>query len=681
MIIAFIFLSPNVRSANLISKFFDETENVIVKAFEKARVRWEPTILELSYDAGKLKLAPKMEYEVDASYLDKHYLRIDGYSFQLSSDVMRLLGETDPLVNISAEHSGKFRLIRQIQGKKNALRKKPRTFDQLNPFALIPNNHQKAYNLEIGELAEIPATMNLVISKRFSTELLPNSLQINGSIEAYYLLSGEFIIQVYRNDKDIFRVRLIANRSAKFGPRLSFVAAFDRDFNIIQKRLTKKLIDLEILKWEPFTKFKGSTFIADYAFDFRDEKAREAYDQILGKVYHLNALRSFDSIVDAEKLSRKFINTTSIADEIVRNDQLNNVPMADRKVYRIFKGWMEIPEQKEDPFKVGLFMMSYASNQICKTSYITANDINDIETTYFNPTCDNFHHTKIGKWAFSLEDKFNFSMFGLIPKQNLPTNKKRLPDLGVVYERKDGILSGNEQKEVEKVLVSNIPYFLYKDYQFGEWSSGKTKYNTRIFFKIIVKNQAFKYIPSLSKEEIKLRFVDYLTQSQNTKVLKTSLFEPPQELDKNYVYNSDLPDILQAPRMELSEIDLVAEVLADALNQTNANDELSEANLNAIVKLNKIPAFHRAGIGFLMSLVPEKEFKQSVYINISMIGDKLNKIDLEYGFLNHQNVYNNLDKTRTRVTNRSYDLRLTLPDLESIQSGLNLNEIEYYLAD
>ena len=65
MIIAFIFLSPNVRSANLISKFFDETENVIVKAFEKARVRWEPTILELSYDAGKLKLAPKMEYEVD----------------------------------------------------------------------------------------------------------------------------------------------------------------------------------------------------------------------------------------------------------------------------------------------------------------------------------------------------------------------------------------------------------------------------------------------------------------------------------------------------------------------------------------------------------------------------------------------------------------------------------------
>jgi DNA-directed RNA polymerase subunit E'/Rpb7 len=110
-------------------------------------------------------------------------------------------------------------------------------------------------------------------------------------------------------------------------------------------------------------------------------------------------------------------------------------------------------------------------------------------------------------------------------------------------------------------------------------------------------------------------------------------------------------------------------------NENNDSEEMTRK----IVALNEFGVFDRIGVGFLMSLLPQDQLADLVYVKLEMSGKDITSIDYEAGKLNYRQLYKELTTIQSRLSNRSYDMRVTEEDrnMEEIEighlSGLSTN--------
>jgi hypothetical protein len=113
--------------------------------------------------------------------------------------------------------------------------------------------------------------------------------------------------------------------------------------------------------------------------------------------------------------------------------------------------------------------------------------------------------------------------------------------------------------------------------------------------------------------------------------------------------------------VENSQVKMISSVLYNALHGEN---RVSEETLVRLLKLNEIPLFSNVGMGFLISLLPEESLEDFIYINLDMIAKDVEPIKAEHGVLNYKALYNEINTLQSRLSNRSYDLRVSKDDLE-----------------
>jgi hypothetical protein len=80
-------------------------------------------------------------------------------------------------------------------------------------------------------------------------------------------------------------------------------------------------------------------------------------------------------------------------------------------------------------------------------------------------------------------------------------------------------------------------------------------------------------------------------------------------------------------------------------------------------------------MGFLISLIPEEKLFDFVYINLDFIAHEVEPIKSEYGTLNYRALYKEIGTIQSRLSNRSYDLRVSESDKE-IENMDNEDSIE-----
>ena len=81
-----------------------------------------------------------------------------------------------------------------------------------------------------------------------------------------------------------------------------------------------------------------------------------------------------------------------------------------------------------------------------------------------------------------------------------------------------------------------------------------------------------------------------------------------------------------------------------------------------LVKLNEHGIFDKIGVGFLISLLPQEQLEELMYLKIEMTAKDIKAVDYEYGKLNYRALYNELTRVQSRISDRSYDLRVTDAD-------------------
>ncbi len=587
-----------------------------------------------------LNLASKYRYEVEASYQDQYYTRVDKWDVKANINVGDIVDNfVEMPFSFSVNRENSFFFVRQFKNKKEAIKALPYT-----PLKLPLSADLALKNLEAGDFVSMPANLNIAVQARASTAVVsPVILSANAGV--YYVLSGEFIVQVFKIDETHVRLKMISkrgyDRGVNGGAGLSFQLFGIR---ILDKQIDR-LFDRDLVQLG-YVVNPGAQFIIDYIFDLKDQETKDAYNQILKTTLKFKDVVVINKLDDASELKDKLISSFEKAETIFEADKKKEPK--DRRVSRIFKGFNDY-QGNTKKVKFALLLTSYNKDNAYTENKVTFIDKNENNLEFFYPTYSRYIETKFGKWIFDLKDQSFQNNFGLIPRFNAEDTKSRNPDLGLTFERRDKLFSTIEQRLVQKFMIGQIPDELAKKIDFGQWKDNTDKTDNQIYFQLVVKAQGFPYLKEFSQEDLTKRLTKYIESKQKLNVLDSS--------DTSW---QDLKDFLFINRFIKEErIKILAKELFNALKNEEGNSEIM---LTKLVKLNNHGIFDKIGVGFLISLLPQEHLQKLIYMKVEMTGKKLRSISYEYGHLNYAPLYRQLSEVQSRISNRSYDLRVTDQD-------------------
>ena len=600
-----------------------------------------------------INIAGNYRYNVESSYISKYYTRIDKWDLKAGINVGEVIKDyLDLPFSFSVNRDNSIYFVRQFPTKIGAMKAIPYT-----PAKLPLTANRALKSLNAGDMVSMPANLNVAVSIGTSKSLGTPAIPINGNASIYGILSGEFIVQVYKIDETHVRLKLIAQRSRTSGSSYGMGLAFNFfGIGIIDKQI-RRLVDTDLVQLG-VNLTPQSQFIVDYVFDLSDPKAQEAYNQILSSQYKFKDLLVTEQMLNAKELKDKLISSYEKADNLWSEDR--SIEPDHRRIQRIFKGFNSSKGHTRH-VKLAFLVTSYQKDNTYTESKVTVVDKNENNLEFYYPTFSRYLETTFGKkWFLNLKDQSYINNFGLIPRFNTEDSKLKNPDIGFTYERKDKFFTNYEQKAVEKFLLSQIPLSLLSNIDLKEWSDGLRKTDSRIFLQLILKAQGFEFLKNFSESELTERLLAYVKDRENKHVIEVN-----QE-DENF---SKLKDFLFINRF-IEKKRLIAMAKSLYLILKNENND-SEEMTRKIVALNEFGVFDRVGVGFLISLLPQEQLADLVYVKLEMSGKDNTTIDYEAGKLNYRPLYKELTSIQSRLSNRSYDMRVTEEDrnMEEIDLG------------
>jgi len=586
-----------------------------------------------------INLSNKYRYDVEASYINKFYTRIDKWDINAGINVGEVLKDlVDVPFGFSVNRSSSFFFVRQFPTKMAALKALPYA-----PNKLPLNAKLALKNLQPGDFVSMPANMNIAVGASASTSMLgPVGLSANAGVS--FVLSGEFTIQVFKLDETHVRLKLITKRGRDSAANAGMAASF----NIFGVRLLDRQIERFVER--DFAQFgfsynPGAQFIVDYVFDLKDPEAQEAYNQVLSSTLKFKDLIVAD-MVNPKDLKDKLISSYEKADELFYLDQ--QMPPKDRRVQRIFKGYSSYAGHTRH-VKLAFLVTSYQKDRTFTESRVTFIDKKEKNLQFYYPTYSKYIEAQFGKKFFKLKDQTYQNNFGLIPRFQMEDSTLKNGDLGLTFERKDRYFTNYEQKAIEKFMLAQIPTKLARDIDFSQWKDGTKKIDSRIFFQLVLKAQGFEYLKNYPVEELRKKILLYVNEKRKLSVIDKTEEDTKTEELKNF--------LLIDRWIEKERLLNLANKIGAILKNPN-----TEQRIHDLVALNEGSVFDKIGVGFLISLLPEEKLEELAYLKLEMIGKDLTPIQVEVGTLNYRLLYKELNEIQSRLSNRGYDLRLNSED-------------------
>lgn len=625
-----------------------ESTSLFTRAEVKEKIREELANLDINFStnlfdvdlAEGISLSSKYKYQVEPSYLDKYYTRVDRWRTSLGISI----GDIAPDVIKAPFHFGISKeadifFVRQFKDRISALRALPYT------LAKLPLTAKHALNsLDVGDFVSIPANLSISVGAGASTSWLTGPLGIEANAGVSYVVSGEFTVHVYRLDATRVRLKLMSKRGYSRNLGLSI----NQSLNIFGIRILDKAVNRlydNNLGSISGGIHPGGQFVVDYVFDLKDEKAQKAYNQILSSTYKFKDLLVLDNLTKASDLKDKLISSYELADKLFEEDKNKESP----RVERVFKGFNNFDGHHRG-FKIGVIVASYKKDFTfteSNLSYITKEN----ETQeFFYPLYGEYRETKIGGSIFENKEQMNKNFFSLVPtKGGVFANQN--PDYGLTFERRDRKFTKEEQKLVYKFIRAQLPDSRLNQIDLKKWADGLTKREVRIFYQIILKDQAFDYLGTLDRTHILNALNVYLKDRR-----KISSGDPDAAIQRL----ADWFFITKQIRAE--QVNHLADKLVDIFgNKTYTN----KVKATELVQLRENLIFGKIGVGFLASLLPQKILDSGSYVRLEMLAKDYPAVKFSSGTLEYKELYDQLNTVQMRLSNRSYDMRLTEADAES----------------
>lgn len=555
-------------------------------------------------------------------------IRIDNFNLNVGLGPSDLFGQQLP-IGLSLSLGSIIQYYSLHKTQKLAFSFKP--FDLLR-FPLRANYTR--HHFKENHLLRFYAGLNLIISANFLASSIAGF--IPASISGYYILSGQFKIQIQGLKDHRVRVRISTIKNTGFGGE----AGIGLSYTIIPIDWVDQFTKENIFFWD-FAKAKVEGTIynqhaVDYVYNLDNSNARIAYDQLISK---MGFVRKNIKMFAKQKLRANSRNLNCLfspilSDKIAQEDK--DLPVDQRRVIRLFE-LNEVSYITKTSRNFGLVFLANSAGLTKKIRHLQfIDDDSGIKQSYYNPTYfkDTSKHL-----SFNLFDNYSFrSQSALWEKES-----NKFLGMGVFYLKRRHFIKKIQLLKMRKYLLRNFGVKIFDQIPWSdtvnlkEIETMRGPHNGRFMFQVFISPSGFKSLldKKLSKFELGQHFKEHwLHLAKKRGRYKKHLFpHVGKELMLNQLYK--------------------------VLDQDGINFKKQYLNL----ELN--PFFVKYGIGFLLSMLDERrDDHYTVYMKLA--GYQQANYSYSFGQEDHAHYWNQL-------FDLNFDLNLpspTIDDLVTLHQGV-----------
>jgi hypothetical protein len=602
----------------------------------------------------------RWDRRLEPSYKKDFMTLVDDYQGVIGgrSSPLRDPGE-DVGYGVGAEGRIRFMFARQHEGNKLSDNLKTLIAKPYTPFTHFPSNSRKAMEkLRIGDFFLMQANMNVVASASQLKLLSPN---FPVTVGAYYLVSGEFQIHMFRVSETKFRLKLIGVRSRDMGGAVRLGYDPDSDLKIIgvgfldkqiRRRLTFAPVEIG------FNLPETNLFMVDYILDFADPEAARAYDDLITSSWTKRTVKIVKTVgkIMNPATEREVLLDMVLAD-VARFEELyereKNKSAETRLVDRMFSG-------NNDGDGSGIYIRighrdlgQYRFNQTYMDNYITASDRNGISRYFYMPVFTMIDEGRAGFGFWKEEVQRTATL--LFEMDRHKGNITTFGELSFYLEYRDKKFDAKEARGLKTLISKRIPQELYDRINWGEWAEDRERRNARVTSLLVFRPGALGLVAGISGVEMYNRFVAYLNS-----LPRIDAYPENSNLDSNPHAYSSRPDWKFA-----DDINLIVQNLVTVFNPAVAG----KARVDTFTSLRRNPLFQEVGPGFLVNLLRTEaknkdgdrgidELLQHIYYETHWSAKDADTLVEVFGPCRNRRLYQAVMYIYSVLHNRSIDLRL-----------------------
>lgn len=576
-------------------------------------------------------ISTSLRYKIESepSYVDGYYTRIDKYTMKMDVNIGDLINDMDSPISFDISKGAEFIFARQFKSQKESLLTMPYTMRNL------PLTAEKAITrLVPGDFVAFEGRMSLILSLGYDT--LKGSFEAGASTHA--VLSGNFMVHLFRMADNKMRVKLIAVRGEGVGARAGVEL---EDFEV----LGVNLLDDRIERWLSFVPLKVSAdlgkndvIMLDYVFDLNNSQAAQAYDGLMQNKVMFKDVKILNPLASRRDLQNQLLSDLTDVEEIAMEDSL--MPAQQRRIDRVFKGSSE-GLYRDTKTKFSLTLLKFEAGRAYGENKVLSFDKYDKENYFL---LDTFAKYKKSKILFGLFGEETLTTSNLLFTADSRWNPGRFVTMTQSNEMKMRDLSKNDFAEIQKIVLETIGPKEFGKIPWSNWSFDNGKIVNGYFKQEVFFNpNALNFLPYMSREALARRFKQYVATKSRPRSIPVigGLIPPKGAIDNWLAYFT-------------GDIRRIAEHLQVVIDpQTTV-----EARYKAFEELQEIGLWRERGLGFMMSLVPEASQHQLMRYEMVLSAKGQKAIEYSFGTFAEEALYRSLMYIQNVIHNRSFDLRL-----------------------
>ncbi len=645
-------------------------EGGVSNLLNNLNVEYETDSLDLRL-LEAITIGARYRYQVERSYREGYFTRIDSYKIRSGANQGDLLG-TLPL-SIGLSQNSELLFAQQFASGRVA--RDPRSTYTPDHIPLTPT---KALALKPGDYARFNGRMGLLANAGQVWPLAGYMLALTTKYSI--LVDGEYQVHVFRLDGDRIRVRLVADR----GREASAGVALQMPNRVKAALINRVNAELQPLSSLPLldasagiaaNKDQRALFLVDYTIDLSNPQAAAAYQSIFGQAVALQDLKIASPLRNEFELRDRLVGNIEELDRLARED----LEKSNQRVVRNFQG-SNYSNSRSIDFDVKLSTFAVNRSRLYRENFLTRNQLSsegDIRSHYLLPT-----------WSH-LRDRS--MLFGMLSENQVRTADALFvadPDgkpiqflnIGFGLEYKDTRLRADEyrrmRRKIELLLDDAAEQELALQLEGTPWLLDQRRRDISVSLRYFFHEAAFDgLIDAGYGNETKLAtaLAEFIVEGISNGEFPFYKGDLQQLVGRRH-QESDGEDLngraeKAAAQRWGSEIRDVARQLAVAFNTQHDNGR----RMHAVLDLRANNFYQKVGTAFWAFLVQraELELSEVMFLNLRLAAKDHPSIDFSTGQSGERDLYESVKLIQSLLNDRSLDMR-EAGDLDAIISNMTI---------
>lgn len=630
-----------VLSSNLWAASDCKTHRGLSFAEQVARLdpKLDLDLVDLDFFSGGGAVAG-YEYRVKPAYTNGLYSRSDSWQFSAQAVPGKLF---EPDNGIDFNLGAGFRLsteatfIRFVKDPCLAMTLKPYSPRRMPLRAKVAIGEK----FNVGDYFLFRGSTGFIASAEILSMISSSFWGVGAS--GHYLLEGFYQLHIVRLDENRIRMKVLGHRGTRKGASLNI--GWHSEFDVFQigalNNGLEKIVNTTPVKLKA-DKTKSNIFMLDYILDLSDQELADAFDKVLADAKKFKQLRLTNPFRDAEDITGMLLLDLSPLEDLFQEDRRNN------QVGRLKRNLRTSSSQKSDNWgiDIGNRIFGFEWDKENATSYMgVRKDDNTLDRYLLRTWATKSEGQFFYSWSKASERSGTQALFKVGEKVDEVIQDSTPINIVSYLSKKRNRISYNKFQAIKMRLKKAMPLMVFNSIPWESWGqTGKDKFtNFGLRYDFVMSPEAIRETPELSANEIGQLF----TQRMLKKGLTYRDYFTPRRTHHRDRHRSDWNSAEQRFNRSLRRF---SNKLQDVLDQSL----LIETRLAVLHKLRENRLFKESGLGFIMSLLPDR-ISEYYHLDLNLSSNEA-QIDFNYGDSEISSLYKKLITIKAALDDDALDI-------------------------